>query len=196
MLIQRAVLDGIVSGDYDLALRRWQRPSVKIGTRQRTAVGIIEVTSLTEIGLDAIGDNDAARAGAASAAGIRDWLGTRDGTVYRIGLTYAGPDPRVELRDAPIRDQAEYAEIANALGRYDESSRWGPWTLLVLQAIDAARGTPAQDLADRFGREKRLFKTDVRKLKELGLTESLNPGYRLSPRGESYLRWSAEADDG
>ena len=31
------------------------------------------------------------------------------------------------------------------------------------------------------------FKLDVRKLKELGLTESLRPGYRLSPRGESVL---------
>jgi hypothetical protein len=28
----------------------------------------------------------------------------------------------------------------------------------------------------------------VRKLKELGLTESLPVGYRLSPRGEAYLR--------
>jgi len=45
-----------------------------------------------------------------------------------------------------------------------------------------------RDLALRFGREKRLFKTDVRKLKELGLTESLRPGYRLSPRGRSFLK--------
>jgi hypothetical protein len=33
------------------------------------------------------------------------------------------------------------------------------------------------------------FKLDVRKLKELGLTESLRPGYRLSPRGETVLGW-------
>ena len=33
-----------------------------------------------------------------------------------------------------------------------------------------------------------MFKTDVRKLKELGLTESLEVGYRLSPRGEAVLR--------
>ena len=30
------------------------------------------------------------------------------------------------------------------------------------------------------------FKRNVRKLKELGLTESLEVGYRLSPRGEAY----------
>jgi hypothetical protein len=29
---------------------------------------------------------------------------------------------------------------------------------------------------------------DVRKLKNLGLTLSLEKGYRLSPRGEAYLR--------
>jgi hypothetical protein len=32
-----------------------------------------------------------------------------------------------------------------------------------------------------------LFKADVRKLKELGLTESLEVGYRLSPRGRAVL---------
>jgi hypothetical protein len=46
----------------------------------------------------------------------------------------------------------------------------------------------AQLLADRLGRDVLLsFKTDVRKLKALGLTESLGTGYRLSPRGRAYL---------
>lgn len=31
------------------------------------------------------------------------------------------------------------------------------------------------------------IKRDVRKLKALGLTESLEVGYRLSPRGRAYL---------
>ena len=31
------------------------------------------------------------------------------------------------------------------------------------------------------------FKRDVRRLKELGLTESLEVGYRLSPRGAAVL---------
>jgi hypothetical protein len=37
------------------------------------------------------------------------------------------------------------------------------------------------------GRERHPFKTDVRKHKELGLTESLEVGYRLSPRGRALL---------
>jgi hypothetical protein len=32
-----------------------------------------------------------------------------------------------------------------------------------------------------------VFKRRVRRLKELGLTESLPVGYRLSPRGRSFL---------
>lgn len=44
-------------------------------------------------------------------------------------------------------------------------------------------GDPAADL----GRERLEFKADVRKLKRLGLTESLEIGYRLSTRGRAYL---------
>jgi hypothetical protein len=51
-----------------------------------------------------------------------------------------------------------------------------------LEAVRAA------DLAQSLRQEKRRFKLDVRKLKELGLTESLPVGYRLSPRGHAVLR--------
>jgi hypothetical protein len=46
----------------------------------------------------------------------------------------------------------------------------------------------AGDLAVELGREREPFKIDVRKLKNLGLTTSLEVGYRLSPRGEAYWR--------
>jgi hypothetical protein len=58
-------------------------------------------------------------------------------------------------------------------------------TLRLIQRRPAVR---AGDLADELGRERLPFKTDVRKLKNLGLTISLGTGYRLSPRGEAYLR--------
>ena len=45
----------------------------------------------------------------------------------------------------------------------------------------------AADLAAAAGRERLAFKADVRKLKELELTESLEVGYRLSPRGRALL---------
>ena len=45
----------------------------------------------------------------------------------------------------------------------------------------------ASKLAARVGRETLPFKTDVRKLKKLGLTQSFEVGYELSPRGLAYL---------
>ena len=57
----------------------------------------------------------------------------------------------------------------------------------MLETIAAQPATRAADLAAQFGRETLPFKTDVRKLKNLGLTESLEVGYRLSPRGAAYL---------
>jgi hypothetical protein len=57
----------------------------------------------------------------------------------------------------------------------------------VLRLIEARPGERAADLARSLGRETLPFKRDVRKLKELGLTESLEVGYRLSPRGRSFL---------
>ena len=57
----------------------------------------------------------------------------------------------------------------------------------MLELIRANPATRAPDLAASLGRETKGFKTDVRKLKTLGLTESLVVGYRLSPRGETFL---------
>ena len=46
----------------------------------------------------------------------------------------------------------------------------------------------AGDLCRLVGLEMHPFKTNVRKLKTLGLTESLEVGYRLSPRGVAFMR--------
>jgi hypothetical protein len=45
----------------------------------------------------------------------------------------------------------------------------------------------ASKLAAKLGRETLPFKVDVRKLKKLGLTQSFEVGYELSPRGEAVL---------
>ncbi|GAA3107661.1 hypothetical protein ACFQ0X_07165 [Streptomyces rectiviolaceus] len=57
----------------------------------------------------------------------------------------------------------------------------------MLELIDDQPGVRAAELADHVGRETQPFKADVRKLKERGLTESLETGYRLSPRGRLVL---------
>ncbi len=57
----------------------------------------------------------------------------------------------------------------------------------MLALIERHPETKAAELAEQIGREPPAFKRDVRKLKELGLTESLERGYRLSPRGRAVL---------
>jgi hypothetical protein len=79
-------------------------------------------------------------------------------------------------------------EITRRLDRLDRASAYGEWTRAVLDVIDRRPAVRAADLAQEFGRETQPFKLDVRKLKNLGLTISLERGYRLSPRGEAYLR--------
>ena len=68
----------------------------------------------------------------------------------------------------------------------------GEWTYEYLQAIADHPGLRAPDLAESFGRETAPFKRDVRKLKELGLTISLEIGYELSPRGQLTLELAPE----
>ena len=72
----------------------------------------------------------------------------------------------------------------------DERAENGPWTRQVLTLIANNPAVLAENLGKRLGMEKHPFKAKVRQLKALGLTISLDVGYRLSPRGEALLRKS------
>jgi hypothetical protein len=153
----------------------------------RTAVGLIEVTSVEPVDEAAITGDDARRAGAGSLDALRRGLAVRaDRPVYRVGLRWAGEDPRIALRQRPPT-AAELADIRARLDRLDAASSAGPWTRRILTIIDRSAAVRAPDLAAELGRDTPSFKRDVRKLKELGLTESLDIGYRLSPRGEAVV---------
>jgi hypothetical protein len=188
-LIKRAVLDGIVRGDIDLQFRRWRKPTVKTGGTLRTAVGELAIGRVDTVTQNQITTTDAGRAGYASrAALLRDLASFRDdGRLYRIEVRLAGPDPRVALRERESLSADEVGELRRRLERYDNASTHGPWTMETLTLIERCPATLAADIAASIGREKAPFKTDVRKLKELGLTESLEVGYRLSPRGRAFL---------
>jgi hypothetical protein len=154
----------------------------------RTAVGLVEITSVERVPVRSLTAADARRAGAASVAALRHGLDRlhTDRPVYRIGLRYAGVDPRHALRDA-VPDAAEIDAIVAWLDRLDRASPTGPWTRATLLLIDELPATRAPDLAQRLRRDTPSFKQDVRKLKERGLTESLDIGYRLSARGAAVL---------
>jgi hypothetical protein len=187
VLIPRPILDGIAAGRVTLAFRRWRRPTVRAGGRLRTRIGELAITAVDIVDPGDITEADAARAGAASRAELVAFLDSRDGDVYRVALHLAGPDPRIALRERAAITADERAAIVRRLDRLDAASRRGPWTRTVLALIDANPAVRAPDLAARLGLETAPFKTDVRKLKELGLTESLEIGYRISPRGRAFL---------
>jgi hypothetical protein len=188
MIFQRRVLDAIRDGSVDLAFRRWERPRVLEGSRLRTAVGVLEVGKVEVVDPAALGEDDARRAGFESRHDLLAMLARRDrGRIHRVELRYAGPDPRVELRARADLSGAELDELKGTLDRLDQGSRHGPWTRTTLELIASRPEVRAEELAASVGREKLPFKRDVRKLKELGLTESLSPGYRLSPRGRAAL---------
>jgi hypothetical protein len=112
-----------------------------------------------------------------------------DVPLYRLQFhRVVGPDPRDVLASTDELTDGDVAELERRLDRMDRHSTHGPWTRAVLAAIAARPGVRAAELAAGFGREVFAFKNDVRKLKALGLTTSMNVGYRLAPRGEAYLR--------
>ncbi|KQS64828.1 hypothetical protein [Modestobacter sp. Leaf380] len=195
MRIRPTELDAIVGGTLDLAFRRWDRPRLLVGTRMRTRVGLVEVTSLDRVDPDDLTEDDARRAGAASLEALRHGLADDDRPVFRVGLRFAGEDPRAVLRRTPPTP-AEVGELQARLDRLDRASATGPWTAQALQLVDAHPERRAPELAAEAGRPTADFKRDVRKLKELGLTESLDIGYRLSARGEAVVDAARRAAGG
>lgn len=189
MLLKLRILAGVVDGSVDLAFRRWKRPTVKAGGSLRTRSGVLEIQAVDVVDLDRISQVEAKRAGYASLAElVEDLNARREGTVYRIRLSFGGADPRLELRQNADLSDEEIQSVCDRLKKMDQRSQQGPWTGRTLQLIAKHPGKLAAELAELMGMEKKPFKANVRKLKELGLTESLKIGYRLSPRGEVVFR--------
>ena len=186
MLFTADALEGIAAGRITLAFRRWRRPTVKAGGRLRTAAGELAIDAVEVVETDALTDAAARRAGFASRAALQASLGARDGRLYRIAFHLGGPDRRLALR-AERPDAAALAALRATLDRLDAHSRRGPWTRAALRLIAERPAVRASDLARAAGADTQWFKTNIRKLKEHGLTESLEVGYRLSPRGAALL---------
>jgi hypothetical protein len=157
-----AVADGTITVTW----RAWKRPQVKVGGRYRIGPTTVVVTALDLVPLATVPDDS------------RHWLGDTD-PVYRVDF---------ERTEPVVKPALPFDEITTRLDRLDARSEHGPWTRPTLEAIRDNPGVVSTVLAEGFGRERFAFKTDVRKLKALGLTESLEVGYRLSPLGEEYLR--------
>jgi hypothetical protein len=188
VLFRRTELDRIRAGEITLAFRRWDRRRAKPGGRQRTAVGELAIGEVAKVSERDLTDEDARHAGHPDLASLRASLDRGSGAIWRVELGWVGEDPRVALRERTAFSDAELSDVLARLDRFDRAGRHGPWTRATLQLIAERPTVRAPDLAASQGRETAPFKRDVRKLKELGLTESLETGYRLSPRGEALMQ--------
>ena len=188
MLFRPHILEGIQRGEITLAFRRWLRPAVRPGGTLKTGMGVVRFGAVDKVDATALTEAAARAAGYDSAGVLRAELDQRDeGDLYRIEVTYAGPDPRIALRADTALTPETLADLHRKLARLDAASPTGPWTTRVLRLIADNPAVRAATLAQRFGQDRDRFKLDVRKLKNLGLTESLEIGYRLSPRGQHLL---------
>lgn len=183
MRFRQSILQGIADGRVTLAFRRWRRTPPADGSSLRSPVGVLCLERVTIVDEGDITAADIGRTGMtredlrASIAG--------DGTLLRIELRLASEDPRVGLR-ARSPDRDELAAVSARLARLDRGSRAG-WTTRYLELIADQPGIVSHALAKQVGADVVPFKRRVRHLKELGLTESLDIGYRLSPRGWTVL---------
>lgn len=188
MLIKNIILERIRSGEITLIFRRWKRAGVKVGGTQMTQRGVLGIDAVDVVKESKITASDAKAAGFDSK---KDLLASMapdtELDIYRIRVRYIGEDPRKALRADTKLSKAELDEIIAKLQKLDAGSKRGPWTQSYLQMIHDQPNTHAKILAESIGLTIPTFKPWVRKLKALGLTESLRPGYRLSPRGKKVL---------
>jgi hypothetical protein len=189
MLLERRTRDGIIDGSITVVIRRWRRPLAVAGRRYRTTAGLLLVEAVKAGTAADITARDARAAGYGSVAeAVADLRGEPGFPVYRLRVRLADEaDPRDVLASTAILSTADRAEIDRRLERLDRASSAGPWTAVTLAVIADNPAVRAADLAAGLGRDTLPFKTDVRKLKNLGLTISLDVGYCLSPRGAAYL---------
>jgi hypothetical protein len=190
VLLNRATADGIADGSISVVLRHWDAPRAKPGGTQRTAAGTIHIDKVTEYPGDyRVTAVQALAAGFRDAASAQAALDRRPAKhVYVIEVSFLAPDERPALAaDAALTDD-DVAAISTRLSRLDSASGAGPWTRRYLELVRDNEAVRAPDLAAREGLDVPRFKRRVRQLKALGLTISLDVGYRISPRGKAFLK--------
>ena len=195
MMLPNRVVQGIIDGRVTHVYRRWDRPRAVAGGTQLTRLGLIAIDAVQELrSIAKITERDAKASGEKDKATLVKFLERRpDHRIYKITLHYAGADPRLALR-AELPTEEELLVIDGRLDKLD-ATRPAPWTRPILEWIQEHPAVVSKELAVARGldpdTELQSMKTDIRKMKALGLTISLEVGYQLAPRGVAYLGWWA-----
>lgn len=194
LLFQKRFHQGLVDGSVTLTFRAWPKPRVKRGGRYRVhPIGVVEVDDVRPVRAGDVGEADARAAGFDSLEDMWSYVRpvlaaplTPDTALFRVALHHGGDGDRVpEALDGALSADA-VATLRAALAKLDARAD-APWTYEVLRLIRRRPRTAASKLAKSLGRETLPFKEDVRRLKRLGLTQSFEVGYELSPRGTAFL---------
>jgi hypothetical protein len=189
LLFQKRFHAGLVSGAVRLTFRRWQKPHVKPGGRYRChPIGVLQVDAVSRVRAADVTAADARLAGFSSVDELLGYAASAPGgpmgpetELWRVELHHGGDGDRV---DVALDDALTADDIAAIRTRLE---RWGDWPLPTMRLIQKHPRIAASKLAAKLGRDTLPFKVDVRKLKKLGLTQSFEVGYELSPRGTVFL---------
>ena len=190
LLFQKVFHAGLVDGSVTLTFRRWEKPKVRPAGRYRChPIGVLVADSIERVRVGTITEDEARRAGFSNLQKLRAYLaelGPLDDQteIFRVALHHGGDGDHVEGALSADLNDATFQELRDRVARLDAG---GPWTRRTLLLIDQRPRVAASQLAASLGRETAPFKADVVKLKKLGLTQSFEVGYELSPRGRAYL---------
>src|SRR5439155_11250461 len=153
--------------------------------------GVLEVDRDEGMRAREVGEADARRSGFGSRDELLEYLGNfGDGAVrpetglFRVELHYGGDGDRVA---GALDERIGPADVAAIEARLASLDAKAPWTAKTLALFRRRPRVAASRLAKALGRETAPFKADVVKLKRLGLTQSFEVGYEVSPRGLAFL---------
>jgi hypothetical protein len=198
LLFQKRFHQGLVDGSIRTTFRQWDKPRVKPGGRYRVhPIGVVVVDSVGKVRVGALRDEDARSAGFRDREALLEYLrGAAKGPLgastelFRIELHHGGVEDFVDSALQQELSDEDVEVLVDKLRRLDGDA---PWTRRTLTLIQKNPQVAASKLAPSFGLETLPFKERVRKLKRLGLTQSYEVGYDLSPRGRAFLarrkRW-------
>jgi hypothetical protein len=192
LLFQKRFHAGLQSGAVTLTYRRWQTARVKVGGRYRChPIGVLEVDEVRKVRVGDISRQDAKLAGFESREELVEYISSvgraaldDDTELFRVGLHHGGDGDRVSIALDDDLSENDIEAIQKKLARMDTEA---PWTLKTLRLIERNPKVAARILAKKLDRQRDPFKVDVRKLKRLGLTQSFEVGYEISPRGRAFL---------
>ena len=178
--------EAIAAGRITTTFRTWRTPRAKLeGQYNIPPFGAIQVTGIRQLPLEKASAAAIRRAGFADRAALEGFLGVSgESPVYQVDFKYLG-SAEVKRPDTQRLHKSELADITKRLTRMDSKR---PWTRKALSLIAAHPATRAGDLAPQCDMDTPTFKRNVRKLKALGLTQSMETGYQLTPRGQQMLR--------